>query len=151
MSPSEPLPPESAQFAFWVGEWDCTWEGGAGRNTVTREHEGRVILERFREDPPGAFRGTSLSVFTPGIGWRQTWVDDQGNYWAFDGGMEGDDMVLATVESEDGREVRKRMVFTDITPDAFTWRWERSEDDGATWSLTWSIDYRRRDPASVTG
>ena len=141
---TEPPPTEAGLFDFWVGEWDCAWDGGTGRNSVTREHDGRVIVERFRANAPEPFEGTSLSVFTPGVGWRQTWVDDQGNYWAFDGGAQGDTMVLATTETEAGREVRKRMVFSDIALDSFTWAWQRSDDDGATWSTVWKIDYRRR-------
>jgi hypothetical protein len=143
MSVPEALPPDAAQFDFWLGEWTCSWDGGSGRNTITRRHEGRVIEESFSADPPDRFHGTSLSVFTPGVGWRQTWVDDQGSYWAFTGGMSGDEMILATVDIERGREVRKRMVFSDIETDAFTWCWERSEDDGVTWTLVWKIDYRR--------
>ena len=35
------------------------------------------------------------------------------------------------------------MVFSDVTDDAFHWRWERSQD-GETWEQRWAIDYTRR-------
>jgi hypothetical protein len=54
---------------------------------------------------------------------------------------------FAVTEVEDDREVEKRMVFFDIEPDAFGWRWERSKDAGATWDLLWRIDYRRAEDA----
>jgi hypothetical protein len=151
MSASEQMPPEAAQLDFWIGEWDCTWQGGSGRNTITRELGDRVILERFRANPPEVFNGTSLSVFTSGVGWRQTWVDDQGSYWAFTGGMADDKMVLATMDTEAGRSVHKRMVFSDIGPQAFTWSWERSEDAGVTWKQVWRIGYRRLESGAASG
>jgi hypothetical protein len=151
MSALEQTPPEAAQLDFWIGEWDCTWEGGSGRNTVTRELGDHVILERFRANPPETFTGTSVSVFTPGLGWRQTWVDDRGSYWAFVGGMQDDSMVFATEDVEGGRAVHKRMVFSEIRPDAFIWSWERSEDAGTTWAQAWRIEYRRRGARAVPG
>ncbi len=51
------------------------------------------------------------------------------------------------VEIEDGREIEKRMVFSEIEADTFDWRWERSTDGGVTWESLWTIDYRRADGA----
>lgn len=80
--------PDASTFDFWLGEWDCTFDGGHAVNVVTREHRDNVIVERFAADVPRAFRGTSVSVFTDHDGsWRQTWVDDAGCYWAFEGGL----------------------------------------------------------------
>ena len=36
-----------------------------------------------------------------------------------------------------------RVVFRDLSADAFRWTWESSPDDGATWIVRWEIDYRR--------
>ena len=76
---------------FWLGTWDCTWEGGNGRNTVTRELGDRVVVERFEAFGEDAFDGLSVSVPDPATdGWRQTWVDSTGSYWAFAGGRRTD-------------------------------------------------------------
>jgi len=45
----------------------------------------------------------------------------------------------------DADRLVKRMVFGDITPDAFAWRWE-SSPDAVTWTQRWAIDYRRASP-----
>jgi hypothetical protein len=128
---------------FWLGDWRCAWEGGEGRNHVTKELEGRVVVERFESLAPERWSGTSLSVFDERHGWRQTWVDSTGNYWAFRGWPHADGFSFAVNEVEHGREVEKRMVFSDIQADAFDWRWERSGDGGATWEPLWTIDYHR--------
>jgi uncharacterized protein DUF1579 len=129
---------------FWLGEWACSWEGGGGRNRITKELDDRVVVERFESLAPERWSGMSMSVYDEASGrWHQTWVDSVGNYWAFHEGREGDRLTFETDEQEEGREVRKRMVFSDVAHDSFAWRWERSSDRGATWEALWTIHYRR--------
>jgi len=132
-------------LSFWLGTWDCTWEGGHGTNDLTRELDGRVVVERFESVAPDRFTGLSVSVpDRDGDGWRQTWVDSTGNYWHFVGGAQPDGSFLfATPEPVDAEHLFKRMVFSDITADAFQWRWEASAD-GRRWEQRWAIEYRRR-------
>ena len=133
----------AASLDFWLGTWTCTWDGGHGRNTITKEFDGHVVVERFESLAPERWWGTSLSTFDEERGWRQTWVDSTGNYWALHGEPHAEGFAFTVEEVEDGRNVVKRMVFSDIAPDAFRWRWERSVDAGQTWELRWAIDYRR--------
>jgi hypothetical protein len=130
---------------FWIGTWDCTWDGGRGRNTVTREMDGRVVMERFEVLDDEPFAGLSLSVVDPVAGgWRQTWVDSTGSYWTFVGGARTDGtVVFGTPERVDAERLYKRMIFSEITPDGFSWRWE-SSPDRRTWTQRWAIEYRRR-------
>lgn len=129
---------------FWLGEWDCAWEGGSGTNRITREFDGAVVVERFEAFAPEAFTGTSLSVFDANLGtWRQTWADSDANYWAFVGSASGGEVTFATPARVDRDDVFKRMVFSDIEPDRFRWRWEFSPD-GEAWTERWAIAYRRR-------
>jgi len=44
----------------------------------------------------------------------------------------------------DGRPVKLRMVFYNIAADSLDWDWERSDDDGASWTLQWRLHYRRK-------
>jgi RimJ/RimL family protein N-acetyltransferase len=132
-------------LGFWVGEWDCTWDGGHGTNTVTRAPAGEAVIERFEAVAPERFVGMSVSTPEPdGERWRRTWVDTDGNAWRFEGGAEPDgSFVFATAGPVDAERVFKRMVFFDIAPDRFTWRWE-SSPDGTAWTERWRIVYRRR-------
>ena len=135
---------DGTAFDFWVGEWDCAFEGGHAVNTVTREFGGQVVMERFRMDAPRAWAGMSASVYNPDLRlWRQTWVDETGNYWHFVGTSVDGDPAFATPEPVDTDTMFKRMVFSDVTADAFRWRWE-SSPDGTTWTVNWALDYTRR-------
>ena len=131
---------------FWLGSWDCTWDGGTGRNTVTRELGGHVLVERFEAFGDEAFDGLSVSVPDPAThGWWQTWVDSTGSYWAFVGGMRTDGtFVFGTPGRVDADRLYKRMIFSDIGPDGFEWRWE-SSPDRRQWTVKWAISYRRRE------
>ena len=135
---------DGSELDFWLGCWRARWEGGEGTNTITREFDGKVVVERFEGRPSMELTGYSVSVFDAEADlWRQTWVDDQGSYFALTGGTEGDTFVLRVSTVRGGVPVELRMVFYEIGADSFRWLWERSMDAGATWSTAWEIDYMR--------
>jgi hypothetical protein len=139
--------PKAAEFDFWIGEWAATWgEDGRGTNVVSKVLGGCVVLENFTDLDPDAesLVGMSVSTYVAGEScWKQTWVDNQGSYLDFRGGRTDEGMVLGRDTVIDGKPVRQRMVWYDITDDAFEWHWDRSEDGGRTWKTLWHIHYRR--------
>jgi hypothetical protein len=143
--------PEFRQLDFWLGDWDVRWDAspgqpaGTGANIITRDFDGCVIHEHFSGGPStGNLLGESWSSYqAPAQSWRQTWVDNQGGYFALVGGPQDGKFVLVSNTLTDNTP-RQRMVFEDITPSAFTWRWQRTADKGATWADAWVIHYTRR-------
>jgi hypothetical protein len=136
----------SSDFDFWLGEWHVTWNEGRaqGRNSIAREYGGKVVYERFDGRPGIDLVGMSVSVYREAVDrWFQTWVDDSGNYFALQGGMEDGEMVLLGELSGPRGRVSLRMRFSDIENDRFTWRWESSKDDGSTWEPLWELAYER--------
>lgn len=134
--------PAYSQLDFWVGEWDLSWSGGAGRNTITKGLDGCAVIENFGPSPDGLV-GVSYSTYATKLGiWRQTWVDNQGSYFALTGGPKDGKFVLVNTRIDE-RMPHFRMVFEDITADSLTWRWQRSTD-GEAWEDQWVIKYTRR-------
>lgn len=141
---------EFRQLDFWVGEWDVRWEtsadqqAGTGRNIITHELDRCVIQEQFTGDAStNNLVGRSVSTYHAAIGqWRQTWVDNQGGYFALVGGPAGETFVLENSRLQPNAPYL-RMVFEDITPTSLTWRWQRSSDAGQTWNDSWVIYYTR--------
>jgi hypothetical protein len=135
--------PEGRQFDFWLGCWELRWEpDGQGVNRIVSILDDQVILERFDGRPSIPLTGMSVTVHDQAAGvWRQTWVDSDGQYLDFTGGIEGERMIL-TRRRADGRH--QRMVWSDITPETLHWSWEHSDDDRRSWTVGWAIDYRRR-------
>lgn len=152
MQTASAAPAPEHWFDFWVGHWKVAWVNpdgspGQGRNHVRKILDDRVIEEQFEGEAgssPPALLGRSLSVLHQASGqWRQAWADNQGGFFAFTGGLEGDTRVFAT-EFKGGRG--QRMRFYDIQPDRFTWDWEGSSDEGKTWKLLWRLHYERARP-----
>lgn len=152
---AQPAPPpcssaEFHQMDFWLGTWDARYTNDAnrppdGQNIITREYGGCVIQEAFDGGPAAqGLIGHSVSTYhTPFGKWRQTWVDNQGGYFALTGGPVGDDFVLENTRLSDSAPYM-RMLYEEITANSFTWRWQQSTDAGATWSDQWVIYYTRR-------
>lgn len=147
--------PEGHQLDFWIGRWTLSWpagQGGApedregrGTNTVTRILGDCIVYEEFESETTG-LSGRSWSTYDPRAGeWRQTWVDDEGSYLTFSGGLREGRMELYGPErtAPDGTSFRMRMIWTDVTRDSLTWRYQRSTDGGETWTDSWVIRYRR--------
>ena len=130
------------QFDFWLGEWECIWEGGKGSNRIERILEDKVIQENFNG---GDFIGISHSVWDAERKlWCQTWVDNNGIYLDFTGGFRDGQMVLSRDAIVRGEACKQRMVWYNISEEEFDWNWERSNDDGETWDVKWQIKYKRK-------
>lgn len=133
-------------FDFWVGTWEGTWESddgpGTATNTITKELNGHVVVERFATKPSADFNGLSVTAFDEREGcWKQTWVDDTGAYLDFRGGRVADDVILTRQFVVENAVVTQRMVFCDIEPERFTWLWQRSRS--GEWETLWHISYVR--------
>jgi hypothetical protein len=141
--------PESKQLDFWVGEWELAFAGADGkpvksRNRVSKILDGCVVLEEFDGTPGTPLKGHSVSTFDRAAKrWKQTWVDNTGAYLDLVGDHDAGDMVFARQVERQGKKIRMRMVFRDVRADSLTWLWQRSDDDGKSWSNQWEIAYRR--------
>jgi hypothetical protein len=142
-------PAKAHWFDFWVGQWTVSWVNpdgspGRGRNQIRKILEDQVIEEQFEGEAgstPPALLGRSLTVLQKGAGeWRQAWADNQGGFFAFTGGLDGETRYFAT---EFKALKGQRMRFYDIQADSFTWDWEGSNDGGKTWTLLWRLHYHR--------
>lgn len=142
--------PEASQFDFWIGHWKAEWQNpdstiAEGSNVVNSILGSCVIEENFNGKPGVDFAGKSFSVYNPQKKlWQQTWVDDQGGYMVFTGGMKEGKMILSRKISRDDKEIIQRMVYYNISENKFDWNWESSLDNGVTWKLNWKLHYSRK-------
>ncbi|CAN5424194.1 hypothetical protein BH20BAC1_BH20BAC1_19270 [soil metagenome] len=108
--------------------------------------DGCTLQENFY-DPAMNYSGSSWSVYNPRLQlWQQTWVDNNGGYIALTGNFQDSEMTLTTAPRmiNDGNEIISRMVFYNISPEKFDWRWESSTDKGVSWKPNWIIHYVRK-------
>lgn len=80
-------------FDFWLGEWEVVEAGElAGRNEITREQGGCLLVERWHGIEGGT--GMSMNFYDPEAErWRQVWVSP-GVQIDIAGGMQDGSMVM---------------------------------------------------------
>jgi hypothetical protein len=136
------------QFDFLLGEWDCTWHADGVKqvatNSVYLDLDGKLVVESFDGRPSIDFQGLSFSVYDRSARcWKQTWVDSEGSYLDFAGSFENGVMELRRDGEVEGAPASFRMRWENIERDSLDWSWQRSDDDGKTWTALWEIEYRR--------
>lgn len=135
-------------YGWLIGDWtfdatvhldDGATHHGKGETHFVWALDGRAIQDVWIL--PGAFYGTTLRVYDPALdAWHILWNDPLKQYYTRQlGRARGPDIVQ---EGQTDQGVPVRWSFTEITPDSFRWRGERSSDKGATWQL--QADFRAR-------
>lgn len=138
---------ERRALDFWLGEWDLTWQGGAAASRVVKTLDGCAIEETFQSSAGIELKGRSLTSYDADTRrWRQAWSDNQGGSVMLSGGPYGRDFILYKLRFSN-EDPYQRALFEDVTPDAFTWRWQRS-GDGKAWEDVWVVNYVRRATAN---
>ena len=150
--------PEHRQLDFWIGTWDVRirarsapdkdeWGEANGTQSIESILGGCAISEHFTaEGPQQPWAGKSYSMWQPKLGkWRQSWVDDGGNFIALTGGFEAGVMTLyGEPRTVADKTIQMRMVWKDVTRDSLLWEWQRTVDNWATTTVMMRIDYKRR-------
>jgi len=152
--PSAPAPPpcKTAEFRtldFWVGEWIAEDQAGNGiaTNRVTRNEYGDCVITEHFTMNDGSMVGHSVSIYLPALKqWRQNWVDSQGSYFDLVGGAVtgGDHIFMLENKRVADAQPYRRMIWQDVKPDSFTWRWQGKAKAEDAWADSWIIRYRRK-------
>jgi hypothetical protein len=150
--PAPPPPacatPEHRQFDFWLGQWDVS--GGpqldriVGRNTISRVAAGCGLREHWVN--AGGTDGHSLNVYDRDARhWTQFWIGADGVILRLEGGLRGDGAMAmeGTLPNGRGGIQRQRIVWTPKPDGSVVQQWDTSEDDGATWQVSFVGVYRR--------
>jgi hypothetical protein len=121
------------QFDFWVGNWTVTAKDGkpAGKDLVTRDYNGCVIIEHWR----GAHgtNGEALNTYLPDSQqWQQSWADNTGLTLHLVGKLEGNTMVLSEKHVANGKTTIDRVKWIPL-PDGRVREYWQSSSDGVHW------------------
>ena len=139
---------EYRQFDFWIGEW--TVDGGqdgatpVGESSITRVAKGCALHENWRSANGGD--GHSLNVYDKTRGqWTQFWIGADGVILHLYGGLVNGAMVLSgSLPGKDGKVQLQRITWTAMDDGRVSQRWDTSDDDGATWQISFLGFYRRK-------
>ncbi len=145
--PHPDAPPETEQFAFLIGEWDCATRSMGPNGQFTEGTaswagewvlDGWAIQDTWTSQLPngGTFMGFNIRSFNPSTGkWDNRWLQTGNLEWKyFESQQVGETMVMIGGEGKDGfGEFIDRNTFYEIEQDSWRWKKDRSYDGGATW------------------
>jgi hypothetical protein len=140
-----PLPPESRQFDFWLGEWNVTNPAGkaAGQSRIEAIAGQAALLEHWTG--AGGFTGKSLNAYNAAKKqWQQFWVDNTGGVLELGGGLVDGHMVLTGEHDVRGVHRTERITWTPNADGSVRQHWEQSADGGKTWTTAFDGLYRKK-------
>jgi hypothetical protein len=138
--------PESAQFDFWIGDWDVFKPDGkqAGTNRIERLY-GCGLHEHWNGGN-GKVLGQSFNRWDPDRGvWHQTWVDNQGGLLLLEGTFRDGAMTLSD-GSVPGRKAGapvNEVRWTQEADGSVRQLWRVTADGGKTWKVVFDGRYMR--------
>jgi hypothetical protein len=159
-----PIAPNAASrgihgFDFEYGQWrvhhrvksagDGTWKEFDGTCTTRPFMAGQGdIEEHVFSRPTGVSYGTALRAFDLKTeAWAIWWIDSRYPHLPLDPPVKGRfENGVGTFYSDslvDGKTVRTRFIWSQITPASAHWEQASSEDAGKTWDTNWIMEFRR--------
>ncbi len=147
---------QPGEFDFLTGEWhidnrrlntDGNWDEFPGEASCFGILQGVVSIEELRI-PARQFSGMGLRVLDVVNGvWSDFWVNAKSGHLRAPG-MQGSfiDQVGSFVSEEidEGQPILVRGVWDQISADRCRWQQSVSRDQGQTWQLNWSMQWRRK-------
>lgn len=161
LSASE-LAAHARDWDWLVGSWDVwhrrlqerlagsnDWDEFAGKSVLWLTMGGLGNIDDNSLDfPGGAYRGLTIRAFDPDTRqWLSWWLDGRspssiaaparGSFTNGIGTFIGDDVF-------NGRPIKTRSQWSQITAASARWEQASSADGGATWETNWTSDFARR-------
>ena len=148
-------------FDFLHGAWNTrqrrlrAWLAGSDEwdefeATLTSEPmmDGLGTVEELRTDHDGGFVGMTFRFYDPATDqWAIYWASTRRPTLELDppviGSFSGDVATFECDDTHDGRPVRVRYRWTNVSTPTPHWEQAFSEDGGATWETNWTADFTR--------
>jgi hypothetical protein len=147
---------EREAIDFLIGDWnvdanvrsaDGTWECSSATSQIKPDLSGCLLSERFTGTRAGhAFTALALMAFNnTSKKLQRVWSDSEhGLLITYEGNRSGNKIILETEILLDGKSVKLRNAYLDITETSFSLESGRSTDDGKTWITVTRLRYTRK-------
>ena len=140
--------PESRQLDFWLGDWTVTYPGMAGSSAskVSLDLDKCLVIETWQ----GAKGHTGKNMFAYSADdqrWHGMFADNEGRVHIFEGKVsEGLAEFTGPSRGAEGQTVLNRIKVVRVNPNQVVQSWEKSTDNGATWTAVFRGQYSRKNP-----
>lgn len=146
--PASAAKAESRQLDFWLGDWTVAGPGAAANSTsrVYLALDKCLIVESW--DGGRGHKGENMIAYSSDDqSWHWMFADNQGRVHLFVGKVTpGLAEFNGTSRGPNGEAFLNRVRLVRITGDKVEQSWEKSADNGATWTMEFRGEYSRKNP-----
>jgi hypothetical protein len=138
--------PESRQLNYWLGDWKIGGPG-AGPSATSKVYlalDGCMVVEKW--DGGRGHRGENMFGYSADDkSWHGMFADNMGRVHVFVDGKvaSGSAEFTGPSQAANGKTVRNRVRIVRVSPDKVDQIWEKSSDNGATWTTEFRGEYTR--------
>jgi hypothetical protein len=147
-APPRSANPESRQLDFWLGDWTVSYPGmsATSRSNVHLSLDNCLVVESW----VGGKGHTGENMFAYSAddkSWHGMFADNEGRVHVFEGKVaQGAAEFTGPSHGPNGAAVLNRIKIVRLSEDKVQQTWEKSKDNGATWSMEFQGDYARKQP-----
>jgi hypothetical protein len=147
---------EREALDFLIGDWhvdvnvrlaDGTWEHSSATSQIKPDLSGYLLSDRFTGTRAGhSFTALALMAFTnTSKKLQRAWSDSEhGLLVLYEGYRSGNEIILETEILLEGKSVKLRNAFLEISENSFNLESGRSTDGGKTWITVTRLKYIRK-------
>jgi hypothetical protein len=139
---------ESRQMDFWLGDWRVMYPGtpGSANSKIYVELDKCLMVESW--DGGKGHRGKNMFAYSDDDkGWHGMFADNQGRVHVFEGKvLNGSGEFTGPSRGPNGETVLNRIKIVRVSANEVEQSWEKSADNGATWTMVFHGEYARKNP-----
>lgn len=141
--------PANRALDFWLGQWTIAAPGGAANatSTVTLQLDKCLVVERW--DGGRGHTGENILAYSADDqSWHGLFADNEGRVHIFFHGKASPGSVEFSAPSRGpkGETTLNRVTISRINADQVQQLWQKSSDDGKTWTTAFRGQYTRKQP-----
>jgi hypothetical protein len=139
---------ESRRLDFWLGDWVVKYPGrtatAASRVSLTLD---KCLLTENWEGGNGHRGETMFAYSSDDQSWHGMFADNEGRVHMFEGKVApGAAEFTGPSRGPNGQAVLNRIKVVRIDANKVKQSWEKSADNGATWTMEFQGEYSRKNP-----
>lgn len=138
---------ETRQLDYWVGKWTMGSGPDSSTSTVTLSLDKCVFVEHW-ENGKGHVTEKMFGYSPEDKNWYGMFADNQGRVHVFvDGKVSPESAEFrGPSKGENGQPILNRLKVTRLSADKIEESWEKSTDNGNTWTTAYRASYSRATP-----
>jgi hypothetical protein len=139
---------DSRQLDFWLGDWTVTYPGmpGSAASKVYLDLDKCLLVESW--DGGKGHSGKNMFAYSSDDkSWHGMFADNQGRVHLFEGKVApGSAEFSGTSRAPNGQTVLNKIKVVRVAANKVEQSWEKSTDNGATWTMEFHGEYSRNSP-----